>query len=187
MRARVFLLAMVATFMVFALGRAIDYEIATAAKPPRPHIGDGSLLRAIAHQRARTWRCQLGLGRPRSRVSYAAERSPSLAFRKWTLRLWRDRAEYECHLARQLSDPVRAIYAVFGKYGAQAVEVARCETGGTFSIYADNGQYLGLFQVSAHWRRVVPGFAYTPLAQARHAYRVFRLTGSNWSHWTCKP
>ena len=39
----------------------------------------------------------------------------------------------------------RVIHAVFGKYGAQAVRVARCESG--LTIGATNGQYLGLFQM----------------------------------------
>jgi hypothetical protein len=181
----VVMLAAVAAFFVWSLGRAVDHEFAYAATPHK--IGDGSLLRAISHERAQTWRCQRELARPLSPTSYAAERSPSLAFRKWTHRLWRKRARYECSLARQLTNPVTAIYAVFGSRGAEAVAVSRCETGGTFNIYASNGQYKGLFQVSEHWRETVPGFAYTPLAQARHAYRVFRLTGSNWSHWACKP
>lgn len=70
--------------------------------------------------------------------------------------------------------------------GEQAKRVAYCETGGTYDVWARNGQYRGLFQVSAHWRRAVPGFAYNPWAQARHAHRIYRLTGG-WSHWACRP
>ena len=82
----------------------------------------------------------------------------------------------------------RAVCFYFGSYCRQALRVAYCETGGTYSIYARNGQYLGLFQVSAYWRRAIPGWhPHSAWGQARHAYRVFRLTGSNWSHWSCKP
>lgn len=77
------------------------------------------------------------------------------------------------------------IHKVFGRYGSQAVRVARCESG--LTIGARNGQYLGLFQVSGHWRRTVPGWGWDAWSQARHAYRVFRLTGSDWSHWSCRP
>lgn len=77
------------------------------------------------------------------------------------------------------------ICKVFGKHCAQAVRVARCESG--LTIGATNGRYWGLFQVSDHWRRTVPGWGWNAWAQARHAYRVFKLTGSNWSHWSCRP
>jgi hypothetical protein len=77
------------------------------------------------------------------------------------------------------------IHKVFGKHGDAAVRVARCESG--LTIGATNGIYWGLFQVSDHWRRTVPGWGWNAWAQARHAYRVFRLTGSDWSHWECRP
>lgn len=68
--------------------------------------------------------------------------------------------------------------------GSQALRVARCEAGPRLSPWARNGRYLGIFQVSDHWRATVPGFAWNPWAQSRHAYRVYRLTGG-WSHWEC--
>ena len=37
------------------------------------------------------------------------------------------------------------IHKVFGRYGHQAVRVARCESG--LTVGATNGQYLGLFQM----------------------------------------
>lgn len=79
----------------------------------------------------------------------------------------------------------QAIRQTFGPYADEAIRVATCES--ELKPWARNGQYLGLFQVSEHWRRTVPGFGSSALAQARHAYRVFRLTGSTWAHWTCKP
>ena len=79
------------------------------------------------------------------------------------------------------------ICAAFGPRCSEAIEVARCETGGTFDVYARNGRYWGIFQVSDHWRRTISGFAWSARAQARHAYKVFRRTGSTWAHWTCRP
>ena len=79
-----------------------------------------------------------------------------------------------------------AIYQVFGPYASQAMAVARCETGGTFSIYAQNGQYLGLFQMGSH-ERYTYGHGYSALAQARAAYRYFLASGKDWSPWSCKP
>jgi hypothetical protein len=67
--------------------------------------------------------------------------------------------------------------------GYQAVRVAKCESGWSLTPRAHNGRYLGLFQVSDHWRRTVPGWGWNPWAQSLHAYRVWRLVG--WSHWAC--
>lgn len=68
-------------------------------------------------------------------------------------------------------------------YGREAWNVSGCESG--HSIWAKNGQYLGLFQVSSQWRRVIPGFAMNPWAQARHAFKVFTRTGWAWGPWSC--
>ena len=76
------------------------------------------------------------------------------------------------------------ICAVFGPYCSQALRVARCESG--LSIYARNGQYLGLFQHGAY-ARARYGFAWDAWTQARAAYRYFVDSGRNWSPWTCKP
>ena len=96
----------------------------------------------------------------------------------------RELAQTRQQLAGNLS-PVSAILHVFGPYGAQAVEVARCETGGTFSVYARNGQYLGLFQMGDYARSTY-GHSWTPIGQARAAYAYFRDAGG-WGPWECKP
>lgn len=64
----------------------------TGGAKPRPvAIGDGSLIRAIVHARAATNDCRARAGLARFPVSYQAEASPSLAFRKWALRRWTTR------------------------------------------------------------------------------------------------
>ena len=84
--------------------------------------------------------------------------------------------------------PKQAIRAVFGKYADQAIRVVSCETGGTFSTTARNGQYLGLFQMGSWERRTYAHGRYTtPLDQSRAAWRYFAATGFDWSPWTCKP
>ena len=100
---------------------------------------------------------------------------------------WLRRELQETHeqLAQRLA-PLPAIHAVFGEYGSQAVRVAYCETGGTFDVWARNGQYLGLFQMGS-WERSMYGHGSTPLAQARAAYRYFVASGRDWSPWECKP
>jgi hypothetical protein len=67
---------------------------------------------------------------------------------------------------------------------AEALRVSWCES--RWQTDARNGQYRGLFQVSAHWRAAVPGFGRSAAEQARHALRVYRRTGG-WGHWECRP
>lgn len=69
------------------------------------------------------------------------------------------------------------------RLGNEALAVAYCESGPNLWPYARNGRYWGMFQVSDHWRATVPGWSWSPWAEARHAYRVWRLVG--WSHWEC--
>jgi len=82
------------------------------------------------------------------------------------------------------SSPVAAIRHVFGSYWQQAVAVARCESG--LSVWAQNGQYLGLFQMGSSERSIY-GHGSTPLAQAIAAHRYFVASGHDWSPWQCKP
>ena len=84
------------------------------------------------------------------------------------------------------ADPVAAITLVFGAYAGQAMKVAGCETGGSYSTTAANGQYQGLFQMGAH-ERATYGDGTTALEQARAAFVYFVVTGRDWSPWTCKP
>ena len=79
-----------------------------------------------------------------------------------------------------------AVTEVFGSYASQAMSVVRCETGGTYSVYAHNGQYLGLFQMGSN-ERATYGHSWTALGQARAAYRYFVASGRDWSPWSCRP
>ena len=80
----------------------------------------------------------------------------------------------------------RAICAVFGPYCQQALRVSYCETGGTYSTWAQNGQYLGLFQMGSH-ERATYGHGPDAWSQARAAWRYFKATGYDWSPWSCRP
>jgi hypothetical protein len=73
---------------------------------------------------------------------------------------------------------------VFGAYGDQAVAVASCESG--LSVYARNGQYLGLFQMGEYARSRY-GHSWDALGQSRSAYAYFRDSGYDWSPWQCRP
>jgi hypothetical protein len=76
------------------------------------------------------------------------------------------------------------ICAVFGSYCSQALRVAWCES--RFSVHAQNGQYLGLFQEGV-FARSTYGFGWDAWSQARSAYRYFAASGFSWGPWECKP
>ena len=86
--------------------------------------------------------------------------------------------------AAALQTPAGAICAVFKGHCRDALAVARCES--NLSIHAQNGQYLGLFQMGSYARGRF-GHGWTPLVQARAAHRYFVQSGRDWSPWTCKP
>jgi hypothetical protein len=75
--------------------------------------------------------------------------------------------------------PRAAICAVFRPCD-KALAVAWCES--RFSIYARNGQYLGLFQ-EGEYARATYGFGWTAIAQARSAYAYYLDAG--WGPWEC--
>ena len=91
--------------------------------------------------------------------------------------------------ARQLAvshanAPQAVICRVFGSYCKEALAVARCES--KLNTWAQNGQYLGLFQMGSSERRL---FGHGPSVeeQVRAAYRYFVASGRDWSPWSCKP
>lgn len=106
---------------------------------------------------------------------------------KWTQREMKETlASIRTREVRRLASasPVAAIQMVFGSYASQALAVARCESG--LSVWATNGQYLGLFQMGSY-ARAAYGHSNTALGQARAAYNYFVASGRNWSPWECKP
>ena len=80
--------------------------------------------------------------------------------------------------------PEKAICQVFGSYCRQALQVARCESG--VQTTAQNGEYLGLFQMGSTERRTF-GHGESAVEQAQAAYRYFVRSGRDWSPWSCKP
>lgn len=165
------------TYLAIALA-ALAFAPASTAAEKRPElvkIGDGSTIRAIRDARADTWRCQTDLGRRRSGVEYRAERSPSLSFRRWTLRLWRSRAN-RCEAERSA---LRAAYVVSEPWRS----LAACESGGRWSYNGSSGFDGGLqFHPgtwSAYRRPGDPPYAYlaTPAAQVAVAERVLAVQG----------
>jgi len=86
--------------------------------------------------------------------------------------------------ALRRASPRAAICSVFGRYCGEALQVARCESGLTTT--AQNGQYLGLFQMGSSERRLF-GHGTTAIEQVRAAHRYFVASGRDWSPWSCKP
>ena len=90
-------------------------------------------------------------------------------------------------LARRLAKapPRTAICLVFGRrYCRQALTVSWCES--RHRTTAQNGQYLGLFQMGSYERQLF-GHGRTAHKQALAAHKYFVLTGRDWSPWSCKP
>ncbi len=81
--------------------------------------------------------------------------------------------------------PRTAICHVFGRsHCQQALAVSWCES--RHSTSAQNGQYLGLFQMGSYERGMF-GHGSTALDQAVAAHKYFVLSGRDWSPWSCKP
>ena len=101
-------------------------------------------------------------------------------------RIARQQAEFERRrlVAELRGSPEKAICHVFRSYCREALSVARCESG--YSVDAQNGEYLGLFQMGSSERRLF-GHGESALAQAQAAYRYFVRSGRDWSPWSCKP
>ena len=95
------------------------------------------------------------------------------------------RAKIRARDARKLAKlpPRKAICSVFGPYCEEAVAVAWCES--HLNTTAQNGQYLGMFQMGSQERSLF-GHGGTAHAQALAAHRYFVVSGRDWSPWSCR-
>ena len=95
------------------------------------------------------------------------------------------RAKLHVRTKRKLASlpPRAAICSVFGSYCQEALAVAWCES--HLSTTAQNGQYLGLFQMGSYERRLF-GHGSTARDQAVAAHRYFVRSGRDWSPWSCR-
>lgn len=94
------------------------------------------------------------------------------------------RAEARRAAALRAATPEQAIRHVFGSYWREALAVSRCESG--LRTNAQNGQYLGLFQMGSYARGMY-GHGSSALEQAKAAHRYFADSGHGWGPWSCKP
>ena len=120
--------------------------------------------------------------RPEARSSLATAR---VRVRQLTATVSVLRAKVRARTARKLAalPPRQAICDVFGSYCQEAVAVAWCES--RLETSAQNGQYLGLFQMGSSERRLF-GHGESAREQAVAAHRYFVRSGRDWSPWSCR-
>ena len=132
----------------------------------------------------RTHRSLLSSGAKRehakSNLAYAERRVRQLSKTVAALRM-RVRAREVRRLAAL--PPRKAICAVFADDCRAAIAVAWCES--HLRTTAQNGQYLGLFQMGSYERQL---FGHGPTAheQAVAAHRYYVRSGHDWSPWSCR-
>jgi hypothetical protein len=95
------------------------------------------------------------------------------------------RAKVRRRDARRLEalPPRAAICRVFGSHCQDALAVAWCES--RLQTTAENGQYLGLFQMGSQARSLF-GHGASAHDQATAARRYFVRSGRDWSPWSCR-
>jgi len=144
-------------------------KIAHSVKRVSPEVGT-ALLRGIAVHRDETWRWQRVMHRPRTPFSNSARYVQSLAYRKWVLHLWHQRAsvarkqalnpphksQWQCihHYEGSWTDPNSPYY------GGLQMDVEFQQTYG-YDLYRAKG-------TADHW---------TPLEQMWVAERAYRTRG----------
>ena len=116
----------------------------------------------------------------KSSLAYAKQR-----VRQLTKTVAALRAKVDMRDARRLATmpPKAAICTVFGDDCREAVAVAWCES--RLRPTAQNGQYLGLFQMGSYERQLF-GHGSSAREQAVAAHRYFVRSGRDWSPWSCR-
>ena len=146
------------------------------AEPASAAKRKATLLKKIDDYRDETWRWQRLMGRPRTRTTMSAQRSPDRAYRRWVLDLWRERAE---RARRQASRPPhRAAWLCIHRYE------------GPWRASTGNGYYGGLqmdytFQLTYGrdlLRQKGTANNWTPLEQMWVAERAYR-SGRGFYPW----
>ena len=165
--------------------------------------GCPGIVHGLYFYRNATHKWESKLHRHWTKSSFNASKVLSCRYATWVAHRWMKRAhkgrvsyvqrlhrlqqlqkQKQRQLQSVLADPVRAICSVFGPYCSQAIAVATCE--GDLNPYAQNGQYLGTFQMGES-ERATYGHGYTVYEQAKAAYAYFVDSGRDWSPWSCQP
>jgi hypothetical protein len=132
----------------------------------------------------RTHRSLLNAGAGKTSAQ-ATLRHAQVRVRQLTKTISALRAKVRARDARRLAalPPRKAICNVFRDQCQEAVAVAWCES--RLSTSAQNGQYLGLFQMGSLARELY-GHGASAIDQATAAHRYFVSSGRDWSPWSCR-
>lgn len=130
--------------------------------------------RSLLHSKEHSVVARKRLVRAKVRLAKATKQIRRLRHALWLRRL----------RVLQAASPKEAICQVFQGQCQQAVDVAWCES--RLHTNAQNGQYLGLFQMGSLARELF-GHGPTARAQAIAAHKYFVYSGRDWSPWSCKP
>lgn len=140
---------------------------------------------AVAERRQATWKWEKELEVNRTPTEFMERKTSSCPYLKYLKREWSLRADKRFRTTMKLERDARAaIRWVFGPYADEALDVAWCES--RHSVWAENGQYLGLFQMGSYARSEY-GHSDTAIGQARAAHAYFVASGRDWSPWQCRP
>lgn len=138
----------------------------------------------IIRKRSATWGWQDKIYVNRTPTSYTERTAHGCKYLKWSGQRWATRANDYFKQYVSLQNPKTAICHVFGEYCNQALNITWCES--RYSIWAENGQYRGLFQMGSSERQLF-GHGNTALDQAIAAHKYFISSGKDWSPWSCSP
>jgi hypothetical protein len=148
-----------------------------AARKYRSTIRFFNRHRNLAHSHERGAAAVLAQRRARRALARVEQ---EISYYRGLIRLRGERSR-----ARQLraTRPRKAICGVFGQHCKEAIAVAWCES--RLSPAAQNGQYLGLFQMGSSERQLF-GHGRSAYEQAVAANRYFVYSGRDWSPWSCR-
>lgn len=85
---------------------------------------------------------------------------------------------------------INEILSVFGPYGNQAVNVARCESGFNPNALNPSSHASGIFQfLWSTWKTTsyASDSPFNASANIHAAYQVFTRDGDTWREWSCQP
>ncbi len=155
---------------------ALAFSALAADVPAATETRSAPILEKIRKFRGETWRWQRLMGVPRTPTRYEAERSSSIEFRRWVLRLWQERAA-KARRAAKNPPRLRAWLCIHRHEGP-------------WNANTGNGYYGGLQMDMAFQRRYGasllrtkgPAHRWRPLEQIWVAERAYR-SGRGFHPW----
>lgn len=184
LRVTALLVYVLAVGLMLTASRTVPQVQAAPIVAEHTHCNQVKKRAYIGHKREATWEWQDLMLVPHTRTSLREQDAIGCAYLNWLKRLWSGRADEAFRSYVDLREPKNAICHVFGEYCSEALSVSWCES--RYHVTAENGQYLGLFQMGAYARSLY-GHSSTALGQAHSALLYFVASGRDWSPWSCRP